>query len=74
MKGMYTCVGIPSPLEFGEIESDLFPRAFKEAAENVSVKYQHDSFDTSCIEIAKDDVQRFTESLYLTLDEMGIEA
>ena len=74
MKGMYTCVGIPSPRQFGEIESNLFPRAFKEAAENVSVKYQHDSFDTSCIEIAKDDVQRFTESLYLTLDEMGIEA
>ena len=56
------------------VESNLFPKAFKEAAENVSVKFEHDGFDTSCIEIAKDDVQRFTESLFLTLDEMDIEA
>jgi len=70
IKGMYMCVGVTCPSEFGLVEKNSFGTAFKKAAAAVQVKSVHGGFETACIQVAKDDVTRFTESLYLTLEEM----
>jgi hypothetical protein len=41
---------------------------FRAAAESINVGFKHDGFDTSIMEIDKNDVQKFIESLHNTLD------
>lgn len=63
---VYICVGIPGPKEV----RNRFGQAFRKAADLIEVRYKHDSFTSSVIEIEKEHVMNFTDQLYLTLEQM----
>jgi hypothetical protein len=41
--------------------------AFLEAADRTGVDIKHDFFDSSCIQVQKDDLSNFLENLQVTL-------
>ena len=63
---VYICVGTPGPNEI----KNRFGQAFRKAADLIEVRYKHDSFTSSVIEIEKEHVMNFTDQLYLTLENM----
>lgn len=70
MRGNYQCVGVTCPEEFGALEKNSFGNAFKKAAEQVKVRYNASTFEASSVEVKKDDIVRFIESLYLVMEEL----
>ena len=63
---VYICVGTPGPTEL----KNRFGQAFRKAADLIEVRYKHNSFTSSVIEIEKEHVMNFTDQLYLTLEQM----
>jgi hypothetical protein len=63
---VYICVGTPGPTEM----KNRFGEAFRKAADTIEVRYKHNSFTSSVIEIEKEHVMNFTDQLYLTLEHM----
>jgi cell division control protein 45 len=61
-------VGVPCPDNPGEVVKHRFAQLFRLAAEGCKARYRHDGFDSAVLELDKDSVQRFTESLYLAMD------
>jgi hypothetical protein len=66
-KGSYLVAGVPCPGKFGEIEYNLFGEAFRSAAEHCNAPNLLEGFDTSIMEIPRDDCQRFIEAMHFTL-------
>ena len=48
-------------------DKNKFGQSFRFAAEHIKADFKHDWFDTAVIELEKDDVQRFVESLHYIL-------
>lgn len=61
-------VGVTCPDRLGEVKRNRFGQAFRYAAEQIQARYRHDGFDSAVMEIDKGDMQRFVESLHLTMD------
>lgn len=57
----------PSP-RAGEILRNRFGQSFRLAAEQIKGRFKHDGFDTSVIEIEKEDVEHFINQLHFTMD------
>ena len=52
----YLVVGVGCPEVAGEFVKNTFGKAFKLAAEGINARFRHNSFDTSVMEIDRDDV------------------
>ncbi len=63
-KGTYLVVGVPCPDKEGDVEKTAFHRIFAVAAEQINARIRLDRFDTSVMEIGKDDIFRFIDHLY----------
>ncbi|KAI0082764.1 CDC45-like protein [Panus rudis PR-1116 ss-1] len=61
--GTYIVVGVTAALDFGEVRKNEFGLAFLDAKERCNARTRHGSFDTSVIEINKDDLKVFLETL-----------
>ena len=57
-------VGVTCSDQDGDIELNKFGHAFREAANQIKARFKHDGFDSAVMEIDKDDVLRFIESLH----------
>ncbi|KAK7693669.1 hypothetical protein QCA50_003239 [Cerrena zonata] len=62
----YIVVGVTAALDFGEVRKNEFGLAFLDAKERCNARTRHGSFDTSVIEINKDDLKVFLETLVET--------
>jgi len=63
----YLAVGVPCPERSGDVLKNKFGAAFRLAAESINARIKHDGFDSSIMEIEREDVQRFIESLHYTM-------
>ncbi|KAL6305383.1 CDC45 family [Sparassis latifolia] len=61
--GTYIVVGVMGALDFGEIRKNEFGLAFLDAKDRCNARTRHGSFDTSVLEINKDDLKVFLETL-----------
>ncbi|TCD66689.1 hypothetical protein EIP91_001043 [Steccherinum ochraceum] len=61
--GTYIVVGVTAALDFGEVRKNEFGLAFLDAKERCNARTRHGTFDTSVIEINKDDLKVFLETL-----------
>ncbi|KAI0957423.1 hypothetical protein AcW1_005820 [Taiwanofungus camphoratus] len=61
--GTYIVVGVMAALDFGEVRKNEFGLAFLDAKERCNARTRHGSFDTSVLEINKDDLKVFLETL-----------
>ena len=52
-------------LEISHVGNSKFAHAFKETADKTRARVKHDRFDTSVIELAKQDLTRFMEFLQM---------
>lgn len=58
-------VGVTGAPEYGDVRKNKFGLAFQQAAEESGVQSTHDMFDTSVVEVSKDDLKGFVEALHL---------
>ncbi|KAL4253840.1 CDC45 family protein [Abortiporus biennis] len=63
LAGTYIVVGVTAALDFGEVRKNEFGLAFLDAKERCNARTRHGTFDTSVIEINKDDLKVFLETL-----------
>jgi len=61
--GTYIVVGVTAALDFGDTRKNEFGLAFLDAKERCNARTRHGSFDTSVLEINKDDLSIFLETL-----------
>ncbi|KAI0341751.1 CDC45-like protein [Trametopsis cervina] len=61
--GTYIVVGVTAAKDFGEVKKNEFGLAFLDAKERCNARMRHGSFDTSVIEINKDDLKVFLETM-----------
>ncbi|OCH85305.1 CDC45-like protein [Obba rivulosa] len=61
--GTYVVVGVTAALDFGEVRKNEFGLAFLDAKERCNARTRHGTFDTSVLEINKDDLKVFLETL-----------
>ncbi|OBZ75938.1 Cell division control protein 45 [Grifola frondosa] len=61
--GTYIVVGVTGALDFGDVRKNEFGLAFLDAKERCNARTRHGSFDTSVLEINKDDLKVFLETL-----------
>ncbi|KIM87549.1 hypothetical protein PILCRDRAFT_85952 [Piloderma croceum F 1598] len=59
----YIVVGVMAALDFGDVRKNEFGLAFLDARERCNARTRHGSFDTSVLEIKKQDLQMFLETL-----------
>ncbi|GAB0096866.1 NADH dehydrogenase [Sergentomyia squamirostris] len=64
-RGIFLMIGIPPTRE--DSPKNLFGRAFEQAAIKAGVSISPDFFDTSCIQIKRDDTERFLDALTVLL-------
>ncbi|TFY59472.1 hypothetical protein EVJ58_g5762 [Rhodofomes roseus] len=62
-EGTYIVVGVMGALDFGDVRKNEFGLAFLDARERCNARTRHGSFDTSVLEIQKDDLKVFLETL-----------
>ncbi|KZT11286.1 CDC45-like protein [Laetiporus sulphureus 93-53] len=62
-EGTYIVVGVMAALEYGNVRKNEFGLAFLDAKERCNARTRHGSFDTSILEINKDDLKVFLETL-----------
>lgn len=60
---VYTVVGIDGSMIYGDTLKNKFGRAFSQAVDESGSRSRHDSFNTSIVEIRKDDFPNFLEVL-----------
>ena len=64
-RGTYMCVGVTCPGRYLDVERSAIGTAFKDAAKEIrQFRFRHDNFDSSVIEVHKDDVLTFIHALY----------
>ncbi|KAK4684158.1 cell division control protein 45, partial [Tremellales sp. Uapishka_1] len=61
----FLVVGVTGAPEFGDVRKNKFGLAFQAAAEESGAGVKHDLFDTSIVEVRKEDLASFIESLQL---------
>ncbi|CEH13425.1 CDC45 (cell division cycle 45)-like protein [Ceraceosorus bombacis] len=61
----FVVVGLTGSTEFGDTRRNRFGLAFQEAASQSGARTRHDQFDTSAIEVRKDDLTAFIERLHV---------
>jgi len=61
--GTYIVVGVTAALDFGDTRKNEFGLAFLDAKDRCNARTRHSSFDTSVLEINKDDLNIFLETL-----------
>ena len=57
-------LALPSQLPRAQSHRNTFGAAFREAADKTNSRIRHDAFETSVMEIQRDDLQRFLELLH----------
>ncbi|KAH9934679.1 CDC45-like protein-domain-containing protein [Fomitopsis serialis] len=62
-EGTYIVVGVMGALDYGDVRKNEFGLAFLDAKERCNARTRHGSFDTSVLEINKDDLKVFLETL-----------
>lgn len=62
-EGTYIVVGVVAALNFDDVRKNEFGLAFLDAKERCNARTRHGSFDTSVLEINKDDLKVFLETL-----------
>lgn len=65
----FLVVGVPGPSSLGSSDRILNPfgTAFRQAADQTKSRYKHDSFETSVMQVQKDDIHKFFELLHSDL-------
>jgi len=63
--GSYLVVGVTSASESGDVRKNHFGLAFLEAKDRSNARTRHGTFDTSVVEVNKDDLASFLEALQL---------
>ena len=69
VRDTYLVVGVPCPTDYGEVYRNTFGQSFRLAAEHCEASFKHDGFETSIMEVKRDDIRRFIDALHYTLDE-----
>ncbi|WVQ79395.1 hypothetical protein IAT38_001492 [Cryptococcus sp. DSM 104549] len=64
-KKTFLISGVTGAPEYGDVRKNKFGLAFQRAATECNAELNNDMFDTSVVEIAKDDLQSFIEELHL---------
>ncbi|KAH8829515.1 CDC45-like protein [Flagelloscypha sp. PMI_526] len=59
----YVVVGVMAAMEFGDIRKNEFGLAFLDAKQKCNAKTRHSTFDTSILEIEKEDLKMFLDAL-----------
>lgn len=63
----YLVVAVTCPQAEGGVETNRFSVQFRLAAEQSGARMKHDGFDTSVMEIVKEDAVRFVEALHFSM-------
>jgi len=61
--GNFLVVGVTAALDYGDVRKNPFGLAFLEAKERCKARARHGSFDTSVLEVNKDDLNIFLQAL-----------
>lgn len=61
----YLVVGVTGAVDFGDTRRNRFGLAFSEAANKSGARTRHDKFETSAVEVKKDDLGEFLEALHM---------
>lgn len=61
----YTVVGIVGAPDYGDVGRNRFGLAFQEAAASSGARMRNDRFDSSVLEVKRDDLLSFVEALHL---------
>ncbi|OXG17350.1 cell division control protein 45 [Cryptococcus neoformans Tu401-1] len=64
-KGTFSVVGVTGAPEFGDVRKNKFGLAFQRAASFSNATASLDMFDTSVVEVGREDLQSFIEHLHL---------
>ncbi|ODN78465.1 hypothetical protein L202_04101 [Cryptococcus amylolentus CBS 6039] len=64
-KGTFTVVGVTGAPEYGDVRKNKFGLAFQEAAQESNASTSLDLFDTSAVEVSKNDLKAFIEHLHV---------
>ncbi|KAH8116934.1 CDC45-like protein [Phellopilus nigrolimitatus] len=62
-EGTYLVVGINAALEFGDVRKNEFGLAFLDAKERCNARTRHGTFDSNVLEIKKEDLELFLQTL-----------
>ena len=64
-RDVYTVVGIVGAADYGDVGRNRFGLAFQEAAATSHARMRNDRFDSSVLEVKRDDLLAFVEALHL---------
>lgn len=64
-RDVYTVVGIVGAADYGDVDRNRFGLAFQEAAASSHARMRNDRFDSSVLEVKRDDLLAFVEALHL---------
>lgn len=67
VRNSYMIVGVPAFKQFGDVRKNEFGSAFESAREAVSARARHSGFQSSVIEVQKDDYENFITQLQVTV-------
>ena len=60
---------LPCPAGYGDVFRNTFGQSFRIAADHCNAHFKHDGFETSIMEVNRDDIRRFIDALHYTLDQ-----
>jgi len=67
VRDCFVVVGVPANKQMGAVSQNSFGTAFREAREAVDAKANHSGFETTVIEVQKDDLKRFIDEVHRQL-------
>ncbi|KAK4050288.1 DNA replication initiation factor cdc45 [Microbotryomycetes sp. JL201] len=59
----FLVVGVVGAIEYGDVKKNAFGVAFQRAAALSGARTRHDAFEASCVEVRKDDLDKFLASI-----------
>ncbi|KAM0786356.1 hypothetical protein ACM66B_001827 [Microbotryomycetes sp. NB124-2] len=59
----FLVVGVVGAIEYGDVKKNAFGVAFQRAAALSGARTRHDAFEASCVEVRKDDLDKFLKDL-----------
>mgnify|MGYP001762558596 FL=1 len=64
-RDMFVVVGIVGAPDFGDVSKNRFGLAFQEASTSTGARMRNDRFESSVLEVHRDDLMEFVEALHL---------
>ena len=69
LAGPRRVLGAACPAGYGDVFRNTFGQSFRIAADHCNAHFKHDGFETSIMEVNRDDIRRFIDALHYTLDQ-----